>query len=166
MQGMAPTTGEVRAFLFVALSLAPALAIGLVEVRYGSFQHTGVALRLLYALPLAGVLVGFLMWIGRHLLRGSSYTHLGSIYPWLYGPVAAFLVVGFVNVALDDQPGTFHVVEVVRREKRTKGMNHVHVRSWRGQGVIDLTDSFRAGPTLRLEVHGGALGLEWIREAP
>lgn len=161
-----PTVGhQLRGWLVVALSLAPTIAASVAVEQNGNFHHVGWALRLAYTVPVTLVIGGALVLVARALLRGSPLEGIGWVYPMIYAPVAAFILVGWANVALDRGPPRLVDAPVKERIKRAKGPNRIVLQAWDdAEGTVDLPDTFRSGPFVRLEVHRGALGLEWVRE--
>lgn len=156
---------QVAGWLVVVLSLAPAIVVGVASEQKGTYHHVGTAMRLLYTVPAALLLGGLLVGLGWLLLRDSPLVGIAFVYPMIYAPVAAFIFVGYCNVALDESPPR-RIEAVVRdRQKRAKRPNRILLRDWDAPSeTIDLPDTFRSGPVVHLEVHAGALGLRWVRE--
>lgn len=158
---------QLRAWLVVVLSLAPVVAVGVASERAGNFHHLGTALRLVYSVPAALLIGGLLVGVGWLLLRDTPLVGVAFVYPMIYAPVAAFILVGWCNVTLDEGPARRVEAKVKERQKRAKGPNRILLQHWDdAKDTVDLPDTFRSGPVVHLEVHEGALGLPWVRELP
>jgi hypothetical protein len=166
-----PSPADLARLVAVAVPLivAPQWAIAFGEQRFEPYEHVGWAWRLLVSLPLAVVLmaaVGRLAWslFARSSTRGTSTFVLVCAMPPL-----AFQVVSYANVAADREVGRPVVVDCVGYIHRAKGPSLVELTSWADPTrtvtlrnfVVNEADCAAHRP-IRIVVHSGRLGAEWI----
>jgi hypothetical protein len=169
-----PSAGDLLRVMavFIPFVIAPLWAIAFAERRFEPYQHVGWAWRLLLSLPLAAVLMAFVARVGRPVFARTASPGIAAFSVLCAMPPLAFQLVGYVNVAADRDPGRMVTVDCVRVIHRTKGRNEVEVTSWKDPGrtltfwnfLTDKPDCDARKP-VRIVVHPGRLGAEWITRA-
>jgi len=162
----------LRIALFVAVTVfAPSIGLMLASEPLGLYEHVGWGLRLLWTIPAAAVTTCAYGLIARFMLSEKTRA-MGVMYAIIYGPVCAFLWVGYLNVRLDRSPGEPHDLTVVAWQHRSKGPDHLELRSWKDDSTVSVDAGlapvrlWKPGAQLHAVVHRGALGLTFIRIVP
>ena len=158
-------------FAVGVLIFAPSLGWAVFVSAVPAYEHTGWFVRLLLSVP-ATLLCGLVLWPVTWLVcRGSAVLPLATLFAAIYTPVNAFMLVGTVNVALDQEPGRRVTVSYVRYEKRQKGSNRDILTSWDDPGdTVSLSTTLirhelrLPGAPVSVTVHPGWLGLEWVSQ--
>ncbi len=155
--------------IFIPFFIAPLWAINFAEMRFEPYQHVGWAWRLLLSLPVAALFIAMVARVGRWAFARASSPNTALFSVLCAMPPLAFQLVGYLNVALDHDPGRVVVVDCLRYIHRSKGQSEVEVTSWTDPGrtirlwslVVDKSDCDDRRPA-RIVVHPGRLGAAWI----
>jgi len=150
------------------LFLVPHLAMGLAMQPFEPYEQLRLAWRLLACVPVAAILAllaGRLAWSVLAATRGRGAGTFALVFLMA---ALSFEIVGYVNVTGDRDVGRLVEVDCVRYIKQTKG-SRLEVRSWDDPSrTVSLWGFFakptdcEAGKPVRLVVHRGRLGAEWV----
>ena len=153
----------------VPLVIAPMWSLGIAESRLEPHDHVGWAWRLLVSLPLAALLILALGGLAWAAFSPSSVRALSTLCIAFAMPVLAYQAIGYINVVGDHHPGVLAIVDCLQYIHRVRGGSLLELRSWhnRNRTIQVLNVGFckgecRQGRPVRIVVHPGRLGMEWV----
>jgi hypothetical protein len=159
----------VRAALAVVLVVFVPLRV-LVPLDDGLGRHelTGWFGHLLLSVPGALVVAAVLWPLAWLLVRPwSGLSLLVAMFAVCSAPANGWLLTGYLNVVLDHAPSEIVQLHYVAHKHHGKGPDEDMFVSWRGANDIIALQTVSVpkkvpGATVRVRLHRGWLGMEWI----
>ncbi len=153
--------------------VVPYLTMGTALGQFQPYEQLGWTRRLLLSVPVAAVLMALAGRLAWSFLASSPDQRAAGTFALVFMMAAlSFELIGYINVAGDRQPGRIVEVDCVGYIRGAKGSASIEVRSWHDpRRTVTLWAFFAnqpdcvAGKPVRLIVHPGRLGAEWVSMA-
>lgn len=151
------------------LVYGPLIALMVADGRLPSHAFSGWLDHLTPTVPTA-ILVAATSWpVAWLLTRRSQMVALTAMFAVMFTPLVAWRLVAYLDVARDTDPGRSVTVRYVRHVRHAKDNGYDVVTGWDDpthtinlQGLEVAHNDVRPGDEVRLRVHRGWLGVEWV----